>query len=257
MHTLKVDNVSISFGGLKALSNVNLQLKRGEITGLIGPNGSGKSTLLNVISGVYKPNSGTIYLNDKEITTLPAYVRSANGIGRTFQFRHVFSNMTVLENVMTGLHKDTQTGFFSEAFRLKSARAEEKIAKARAFEALKFFGLQEKADRMITDLASIEQRMVELARVLVADHSVLLLDEPAAGLSSAMLIELDGLLKRIRDEKGVSILLVEHILSLVLAVSERITVINFGCVIAEGEPAEIRRNPVVLEAYLGREGGYA
>ncbi|MGA2956385.1 MAG: ABC transporter ATP-binding protein [Thermodesulfobacteriota bacterium] len=257
MPILKVNNISISFGGLRALTEVNLELSKGDIVGLIGPNGSGKTTLLNVISGIYAPEIGTIHLQDKEITLLPPHARAAKGIGRTFQIQHLFSNMTVLENVMTGLHKDIRTGVFGAAFRFKRVRAEERIAKEKALEALKFFRLQEMANRMITDLSSIEQRMVEIARALATNHKIILLDEPAAALSPAMVIELGTLLKRIRDEKGVSIILVEHVISLVLTVSDKITVLNFGRVIAEGKPDKIRRDPAVLEAYLGKEGGYA
>jgi len=257
MCILKVNNVSISFGGLRAVSDVNLQLGKGEIVGLIGPNGSGKTTLLNIISGIYTPDAGAICLGNEEITALPPHARAAKGIGRTFQIQNLFFAMTVLENVMIGLHKDMQTGVFSAAFRLGRVKTEEMIAKEKALEALKFFGLQKMADRMITDLSSIEQRMVEIARVLVTDHSVILLDEPAAALSPATVIQLGSLLKKIRDEKGASIILVEHVVSLVLDVSERITVLNFGRVIAEGKPEEIKRDPAVLEAYLGKEGSYA
>lgn len=257
MSLLRVENVSISFGGLKALADINLQTKKGEIVGIIGPNGSGKSTLLNVISGIYVPDAGRVYLENKEINGFPPHMRAQMGIGRTFQIQNLFLNMTVLENVLTGLHKDIRTGLFGAAFRLKRVKEEEGLAQQKALEALKFFGLQDMADRMITDLSSIEQRLVEIARVLATEHSVILLDEPAAALSPAMVIELGNVLRKVRDERGVSILLVEHVISLVLAVSEKITVLNFGKVIAEGKPEEIKRDPVVLEAYLGKEGGYA
>lgn len=257
MAILKVDDISISFGGLSALSNINLQLRIGEIMGLIGPNGSGKSTLLNVISGIYKPDTGNVNLNGDDITALPSHLRANRGIGRTFQVQHLFSNMTVLENVITGLHKDFQIGFFSTAFRVKRAKATENAAKGKAFEALKFFGLEDRADRMISELSSIEQRLVEIARALVADHDVILLDEPAAGLSPAMVKEMDEVLRRIKKERKVSILLVEHILPLVMSVSDWITVLNFGQKIADGTPEDIKRNPIVLDVYLGKEGGYA
>lgn len=257
MDILRLNDISISFGGLKALSNVNLQLKKGEIKGLIGPNGSGKSTLLNVISGIYRPDAGDVFLEEEKITHSPPHKRVAKGIGRTFQHRQTFSHMTVLENVMTGLHKNIKTGLIGEAFRVKQSKEKEKIVKKKSLEALKFFGMQDKANRLVIDVASVEQRMVEIARVLVADHKILLLDEPAAGLSPAMVTELDGLLKKIRDEKGVSILLVEHVIALVLAVSESVTVLNFGSVIAEGKPEDTKKNPTVLEAYLGEKESYA
>lgn len=254
---LRVENISISFGGLKALSDVDLQIGKGEIVGLIGPNGSGKTTLLNVISGIYTPEAGTIYLGDIEINGFPPHARARMGIGRTFQIQNLFSNMTVLENVMTGLHKDTQAGIFGSAFRLRRVKVEEKEAKWKALEALKFFGLEDKANRMVTELSVGEQRMVEIARVLATSHMALLLDEPAAGLSPAKVTELERLLRKMRDESGVSILLVGHELPFVLSISERITVFNYGRVISEGKPEEIKRDPAVMEAYLGKEGSYA
>lgn len=257
MPVLAVEDLGINFGGLRALSEVNLKVGQGEIMGLIGPNGSGKTTLLNVISGIYAPENGTIRLEGEEIISWPAHIRAARGIGRTFQIQRLFSNMTVLENVMTGLHKDTKTGIFGAAFRARRVRVDEQAAREKALAALEFFGLQDMAGRMITDLSSIEQRIVEIARVLCTDHKVILLDEPAAALSPAMVSELGRLLEKIRDEKGVSMILVEHVISLVLAVSETITVLNFGRVIAQGKPEEIRKDPAVLEAYLGKEGDHA
>jgi branched-chain amino acid transport system ATP-binding protein len=249
---LRVENITIRFGGLAALADVSLDVKEGEIHGLIGPNGSGKSTLFNVISGLYTQDGGHIYLLDRPLDGIEPYRRVEMGINRSFQHQRTFKGMTVLENVMMGQHKTLHYGPWGCVLNRKAARAEESLAIDRSLECLEFVNLSKLAERNINDLSYVEQRLVEIARALASEHILMLLDEPAAGLSPSTITEIDNILMKVRKEKGVSILIIEHVLSLVLNISDRITVLNEGKRIAQGTPDEIRHSKLVEEAYVGK-----
>jgi branched-chain amino acid transport system ATP-binding protein len=253
MSLLSAQNVSVSFGGVKALTDVSFEIGEGEIVGIIGPNGAGKTTLLNTICGLGRASQGTISFAGTPITELNAARIASLGLGRTFQMSQLFAGMTVLENVMTGLHRRTRAGVFAAAFRTPSMRAEEAAAAEKAWEALRYVGMEQFAHRPGTALSFGQQRVVEIARALISEPRLVLLDEPAVGLSVNRVAELDRLLRRIRDDKGITLIMIEHVVRLVMDVCDRVLVLNYGMKIAEGTPAAVVADRQVVEAYLGTE----
>ena len=253
MPILEIQDVTVAFGGLIALKGVTMDVAAGEIRGLIGPNGAGKSTLFNVLSGLNRPQRGRVLFQGDDLLALRPHQVASRGIARTFQAAHLFRGMTVLENVMAGLHDRARGGVLSSALSLPAMRRAEDEARVRAFEALRFIEMDHVRDRLATELSYGQQRLVEIARALVREPTLLLLDEPAAGLSVARITGVDELLRRIRNEKGITIVLVEHVIRLVMGISDQVTVLNYGEKIAEGPPERIREDRAVIEAYLGKE----
>jgi branched-chain amino acid transport system permease protein len=247
---LGVSKVTVRFGGILALANVSFDVPRGAVTALIGPNGAGKTTMINVISGAYRPRSGAVTFRGEDVTDKPSYSMAVRGLTRTFQNIQVFAHMTVLENIMAGLHSKTKNEFTACLFHLPGFKKEEAEIEERAWEAMLFFRLEDRAHRPASSLSYGEQKRIEMARALASQPELLLLDEPVAGLNLTETNEIAGLIRRIRDT-GVSVLLVEHDMNLVMGISEKVVVLNYGRKIAEGPPAEIQRNDEVLAAYLG------
>lgn len=249
---LKVQNLQKYFGGLRAIDQLDFAVTQGKIKSIIGPNGAGKTTLFNLLTGIFPPTAGTVQFGGQILNGLKPHVIARLGIGRTFQNLELFGNMTVLENVMVGRHLRTNAGIFSAALRLPQMRREEKEAKRQALEELQFMGLAAKADFLATALPLGEQRLLEIARALATEPRLLLLDEPAAGLNMRETAKLAETIYRIR-ERGITVLLVEHDMSLVMEVSDEVLVLNYGRKVAEGPPREIQRHPEVIAAYLGEE----
>ncbi|MBW1981606.1 MAG: ABC transporter ATP-binding protein [Deltaproteobacteria bacterium] len=249
---LQTEQLCKSFGGVQAVYDVTFSVYSGQIKGVIGPNGAGKTTLFNLFTGVYPADKGKVYFCGRSLEGLAPYKVAEYGIARTFQNVELFEHMSVLENVMVGLHPRTRVGFLGAAFRLPSARREEKHIRQQALEILEFIKLAEKADLASGSLPFGLQRKLEIARALAVGPKLLLLDEPASGLNAAETADLGRLLLRIR-QRGITILLVEHDMSLTMDICDEIMVMDYGRKLAEGSPREIQQHPEVIAAYLGEE----
>jgi branched-chain amino acid transport system ATP-binding protein len=251
---LSVRGVSVRFGGVIALDNVSFDVQAGQIAGLIGPNGAGKTTLFNCLSRLYQPSNGEILFEGASVLATPRHRIPDIGIGRTFQNVALFDRLTVLENVMVGRHSQTGSSFLANALRLPSTVREQAGARDRAMELIEFMDLRAFTHWPAGGLPFPIRKRVELARALAAQPKLLLLDEPAAGLNHDEVHTLETQIRRVRDVQGVTVLLVEHHMSLVMSVSDVVVTVNFGRKIAEGTPDEVRRNPEVIRAYLGTAG---
>ena len=253
MVLLEVKDLTKNFGGLTAVGDVTMELHEGELVGLIGPNGAGKTTLFNLLTGVYEPSEGTITLAGTLLNGKAPSKIASLGLGRTFQNIRLFKNMTVLENVLIGLGNHGKAEVFASFFRLPAFYKNEESLKTKAIELLKIFDLDGDADTLAKNLPYGQQRRLEIVRALATEPKILFLDEPAAGMNPQETAELTQLIRKIKEEFNITIMLIEHDMSLVMEVTERIYVMEYGRLIAHGTPAEIRSNKRVIEAYLGGE----
>ena len=250
---LKTENLGISFGGLKAVQELNLEIKKGQLYGLVGPNGAGKTTVFNMITGVYKPTTGKFWLDGENLTGKSQEAINHKGIARTFQNIRLFNNMTVIRNVMVGLHNQPEfkCGIFSSIFRLPAHFRTEKAMRKRAKEILEIVGLLDERNNLSCNLPYGKQRKLEIARALATNPKLLCLDEPAAGMNPQETADLMNIVRHIRDKYDVTILLIEHDMKFVSGLCDEITVLNFGTVLAQGTPEVALNDPEVVKAYIG------
>lgn len=251
MAMLEVTNLSISFGGLRAVDNFNISIEEGALYGLIGPNGAGKTTVFNLLTGVYKPNEGHIILDGKDITGKKTIEINKEGIARTFQNIRLFKELTVQENVMVGLHNEITYPTLAGILKLPSYRRAEKEMREKSIELLKVFDLDQEAETLASNLPYGKQRKLEIARALATNPKLLLLDEPAAGMNPNETLELMNTIQFVRDQFKMTILLIEHDMKLVSGICSKLTVLNFGQVLCQGNTEEVLNNPEVVKAYLG------
>jgi len=250
---LNIKEIWMSFGGLMALRNVSVDVREGDIKALIGPNGAGKTTLLNIVSGIHQPDKGDVFFSGEKIVNVAPTRIARKGISRTFQHVELFGNMTVIENIMVGQYAKTKAGFLSSGFKLPFVMKEEREIQRKSEKILEYINLGQRKDEPASNLPIGEQRTLEIGRALATGPRLVLLDEPAAGLNIKETRNLGEIIKKIRDELKITVVLVEHDMDLVMSISDSITVLNFGEVIAEGTPLEIQKNPEVIVAYLGEE----
>jgi len=251
MSYLRAENLSLHFGGLKAVDSVSFAVEKGEILSIIGPNGAGKSSIFNLISRIYPPTSGRIFFEDQDITEQPAYEIAGLGIARTFQNIELFENATMLSNLLVGRHRHSATQLWQELLFMPSVRAGEKVHRRRVEQVIEFLDLEAYRDKLISGLPYGVRKVIELARALCSEPKLILLDEPSSGLNVEETDDMSFWIRDMKTELGITVLMVEHDMTLVNRVSDRVIALNYGRVLAMGSPAEVQRHPDVVAAYLG------
>lgn len=254
MSLLEAENISIQFGGLKAVQNFDMHLKKNELFSIIGPNGAGKTTIFNMLTGIYEPTSGIVKMDDVVMNGKPVHEFTRSGIARTFQNIRLFGATSALDNLIIAMEMYADYNLADALFRTKKFKDKEDEFVEKGLKLLEFFNLDKKKDFLAKNLPYGEQRRLEIARAMATNPKVLCLDEPAAGMNPSEVEELVGMISKLRDNFDITIILIEHHMNMVMSVADRIKVIEFGQTIAEGKPEEIKNNPTVIEAYLGKEG---